>query len=89
MYEPVHGSAPDIAGKDLANPIGAITSGAMLLRTPLKLEAEADAVERAVEDVLSRGYRTPDIAKPDDKRVGTTRMGDLIVEALQGRKDEK
>jgi len=90
MYEPVHGSAPDIAGKDLANPIGAITSSAMLLRTSLKLEAEADAVEEAVQDVLSRGHRTPDIAKPDDKRVGTKEMGDLIVGALQqGRKDEK
>jgi len=89
MYEPVHGSAPDIAGKDLANPIGAITSSAMLLRTSLKLETEADAVEEAVEDVLSRGYRTADIANPEDKRVGTTRMGDLIVEALQRRKDEK
>ncbi len=87
MYEPVHGSAPDIAGKDLANPIGAITSSAMLLRTSLKLEAEADAVEGAIQDVLSRGYRTADIAKPDDKRVGTVEMGDLIVEALrQGRR---
>ena len=90
MYEPVHGSAPDIAGKDLANPIGAITSSAMLLRTSLKLEAEAYAVEEAVKGVLSRGYHTADIARPDDKRDGTVEMGDLIVEALQqGRKDEK
>ena len=89
MYEPVHGSAPDIAGKNLANPIGTIMSVAMLLRTSLALEEEACALEIAVENVLSHGYRTADIANPEDKRVGTTRMGDLIVEALQGRKDEK
>lgn len=87
MYEPVHGSAPDIAGKGLANPIGAIVSGAMLLRTSLGLEDEARAVEAAVEDVLSRGYRTADIAKPEDKRVGTSEMGDLIAEAMERRKD--
>ena len=87
MYEPVHGSAPDIAGNNLANPIGTIMSAAMLLRTSLGLDSEAHAVEEAVEDVLSRGYRTADIANPDDKRVGTTEMGDLIVEALQRRKD--
>ena len=89
MYEPVHGSAPDIAGKDLANPIGAIVSAAMLLRTSLGLDSEARAVETAVEDVLSRDYRTADIAGPDDKRVGTVEMGDLIVEAMQRRKDAK
>jgi len=89
MYEPVHGSAPDIAGKNLANPIGTIMSVAMLLRTSLGLDSEAHAVAAAVEDVLAHGYRTADIANPEDKRVGTTRMGDLIVEALQGRKDEK
>ncbi len=87
MYEPVHGSAPDIAGNNLANPIGTIMSAAMLLRTSLGLDSEAHAVEEAVEDVLSRGYRTADIANPDDKRVGTIEMGDLIVEALQRRKD--
>ncbi len=87
MFEPVHGSAPDIAGKGLANPIGAIVSGAMLLRTSLGLEEEARAVEAAVEDALSRGYRTADIAKPEDRRVGTSEMGDLIVEALERRKD--
>ena len=87
MYEPVHGSAPDIAGKDLANPIGAIMSGAMLLRGSLGLEEEARAVEAAVEDVLSRGCRTADIVGSVDKRVGTSEMGDLIVEAMQRRKD--
>ena len=87
MYEPVHGSAPDIAGKHLANPIGAIVSAAMLLRISLGLEEEAQAVTAAVEDVLSRGYRTADIARPDDNRVGTKEMGDLIVKAMQRRKD--
>jgi len=87
MFEPVHGSAPDIAGKGLANPIGAIVSGAMLLRTSLGLEDEARAVEAAVEDVLSRGYRTADIAGSDDKEVGIREMGDLIVKTMQRRKD--
>lgn len=87
MYEPVHGSAPDIAGKGLANPIGAIMSGAMLLRDSLGLAEESRTVEVAVKDVLSRGYRTPDIVGPADKRVGTSEMGDLIVEAIQRRKD--
>jgi len=87
MYEPVHGSAPDIAGKHLANPLGAIVSAAMLLRISLGLEEEAQAVTAAVEDVLSRGYRTADIAMPDNNRVGTKEMGNLIVEALQRRKD--
>ena len=87
MYEPVHGSAPDIAGRGLANPIGAIMSGAMLLRRSLGLEEEARAVETAVKDALTRGYRTADIAKPEDKRVGTSEMGDLIAEAMQRRKD--
>jgi len=89
MYEPVHGSAPDIAGKNLANPIGTIMSAAMLLRTSLGLDSEASAVEEAVKGVLSRGYRTADIARPDDKHVGTTQMGDLIVEAMQRRNDAK
>lgn len=85
MYEPVHGSAPDIAGKGIANPIGAILSGAMLLRYSLRLEEEARTVEKAVEKALSRGYRTPDILGPGGKRVGTEEMGDLIVKALQRR----
>lgn len=88
MYEPVHGSAPDIAGKGLANPVGAIMSGAMLLRRSLGLEEEARAVETAVKDVLSRGYRTLDIVGPEDKKVGTGKMGDLTVESLQRRINE-
>lgn len=87
VYEPVHGSAPDIAGKGLANPIGAVLSGALLLRHSLGLADEARAVEEAVEEVLARGARTPDIARPGAKRVGTGEMGDLIVDALQRRKD--
>ena len=86
MYEPVHGSAPDIAGKNLANPIGAILSGAMLLRHSLGLAEEAAAVEAAVTEVLARGYRTVDIARPgEEKSVGTIEMGDLIVTALMRR----
>ena len=87
VYEPVHGSAPDIAGKGLANPIGAILSAAMLLRHSLGLADEARAVEGAVEEVLAQGARTSDIARPGAKRVGTGEMGDLIVDALQRRKD--
>lgn len=87
MYEPVHGSAPGIAGKGLANPIATIMSAAMLLRSSLGLEEEAEALEEAVEDVLSAGYRTADIAKAEDRRVGTAAMGDLIMEAMKGRKD--
>ena len=87
VYEPVHGSAPDIAGKGLANPVGAILSAAMLLRHSLGLADEARAVEGAVEEVLAQGARTPDIARPGAKRVGTGEMGDLIVDALQRRKD--
>jgi 3-isopropylmalate dehydrogenase len=85
MYEPVHGSAPDIAGKRMANPLGAILSGAMLLRSSLGFDEEAYAVEAAVKDALSRGDRTPDIVGPEDKRVGTKEMGDLIVQTLQRR----
>ncbi len=84
MYEPVHGSAPDIVGKGLANPLGAILSSAMLLRSSLGFDEEAYAVEAAVKDALSRGYRTPDIAGPADEEVETEKMGDLIVRAIQG-----
>ena len=79
LYEPVHGSAPDIAGQGIANPIGAILSGAMLLRHSLGLQDEASAVERAVEGVLAEGYRTPDIAADGGEVVGTSGMGDIIA----------
>ncbi|NLO46715.1 MAG: 3-isopropylmalate dehydrogenase [Clostridiales bacterium] len=82
LYEPVHGSAPDIAGKDLANPIATILSVAMLLRYSLSLEAEAELIERAVESVLDNGFRTPDIRSENTKIVGTGEMGRLIREAI-------
>ncbi|MBI4329240.1 MAG: 3-isopropylmalate dehydrogenase [Chloroflexi bacterium] len=80
LYEPIHGSAPDIAGKEIANPLAAILSAAMLLRLSLGLEREAAAVETSVDTVLADGYRTPDIASPGMKQVGTQEMGRLVVE---------
>jgi len=82
VYEPIHGSAPDIVGQDVANPLAAILSAAMLLRHSLRLEAEAQAIEDAVERVLAQGARTPDIAVPGDRTVGTEEMGERVVEAL-------
>ncbi|MBP5588582.1 MAG: 3-isopropylmalate dehydrogenase [Treponema sp.] len=88
LYEPIHGSAPDIAGKDLANPLATILSAAMLLRYDFKLEEEAKAIETAVEKVLDDGWRTGDIAgdveavKAAGKLVGTKKMGELVVEYL-------
>ena len=82
LYEPDHGSAPDIAGKDLANPIATILSVAMLLRYSLSLEAEAELIERAVESVLDNGFRTPDIRSENTKIVGTGEIGRLIREAI-------
>ncbi len=79
LYEPSHGSAPDIAGKDLANPIATILSAAMMLRYSFDLDKEADAIESAVQKVLTEGYRTGDIMAEGCKRVGTTEMGDLIA----------
>lgn len=79
LYEPSHGSAPDIAGKDLANPIATILSAAMMLRYSFDLDREADAIERAVEKVLEEGYRTGDIYAEGCTKVGTARMGDLIA----------
>ncbi len=83
LYEPIHGTAPDIAGQGIANPLAAILSAAMLLRHSLDLLAEADRVERAVERVLEAGYRTRDIQGPGTRLVGTREMGDRVVEALQ------
>jgi 3-isopropylmalate dehydrogenase len=79
LYEPIHGSAPDIAGKGIANPLATILSVALLLRHSLGLEAEAQAIERAVDDVLAAGVRTGDIADPGSEVVGTTIMGDLVA----------
>jgi 3-isopropylmalate dehydrogenase len=84
LYEPIHGSAPDIAGRGIANPLATILSAAMLLRSSLGLASEAAAVERAVEAVLAAGHRTADLATPGQPAVGTRAMGDLVVEALRG-----
>ena len=83
LYEPVHGSAPDIAGQDKANPIATFLSIAMMLRFSLGLPREADIVEAAVGQVLDLGYRTPDIADKGAKVVGTREMGSLIAERLK------
>ena len=82
LYEPIHGSAPDIAGQDIANPIGTILSAAMMLRYSFDLAAEADAIEAAVSRVLDAGYRTGDIFSPGCKKVGCSEMGRLILEQL-------
>jgi len=79
LYEPIHGTAPDIAGKDLANPLAAILSAALLLRYSLGLEEEAVIIEAAVDRALAEGYRTPDIAEPGSETMGTRAMGDLIT----------
>jgi 3-isopropylmalate dehydrogenase len=83
LYEPVHGSAPDIAGKSVANPLGAILSIAMMLRYSFHLDAEADCVEAAVASVLGAGYRTRDLAKPDQPSIRTAEMGRKIVSAIE------
>ncbi|HVS26818.1 MAG TPA: 3-isopropylmalate dehydrogenase [Burkholderiales bacterium] len=82
LYEPIHGSAPDIAGKDIANPLAAILSGAMMLRYTFNLEEAASRIEQAVKKVLRQGYRTADILEPGMKKVGTEEMGDAVVSAL-------
>ena len=82
LYEPSHGSAPDIAGKDLANPIATILSAAMMLRFSLDLDKAADAIEAAVKQVLTEGYRTGDIYSEGCKKVGTVEMGSLIAERV-------
>ena len=82
LYEPSHGSAPDIAGQNKANPIATILSAAMMLRYSLDLDKEADAVETAVQKVLTAGYRTGDIMSEGCKLVGTKEMGDLIADAI-------
>jgi 3-isopropylmalate dehydrogenase len=83
LYEPIHGSAPDIAGRGIANPLASILSVAMLLRHSLEMEDEARAVEEAVEAVLDAGYRTPDIATADQPALSTGEMGNRVVAALE------
>lgn len=82
LYEPSHGSAPDIAGQDKANPIATILSAAMMLRYSFDLDKEADAIEEAVRKVLKEGYRTGDIMSDGCEYVGTRKMGELIVEKI-------
>jgi 3-isopropylmalate dehydrogenase len=91
LYEPIHGSAPDIAGKDIANPLAMILSAALLLRHALQLEAEAAAVEAAVARVIADGWRTPDLVPTGEsgpsgtQTIGTRAMGDAVVSALDGK----
>ena len=85
LYEPVHGTAPDIAGRGIANPIAAILSAAMLLRYSLDMQQEADRVERAVQRVLEQGHRTADIAAAGVRPAGTREMGDLIVREIEAQ----
>lgn len=82
LYEPIHGSAPDIAGQDKANPVATILSVAMMFRYSFNLPAEAQAIETAVDAVLNEGWRTADIAKPGEEAIGTIKMGELIRERL-------
>ncbi len=83
LYEPVHGSAPDIAGKGIANPLGAILATAMLLRYSFKLEQEAASIEAAVAAVLNAGDRTRDLAKPGQRSMSTSEMGNKVAETLE------
>jgi 3-isopropylmalate dehydrogenase len=83
LYEPVHGSAPDIAGKGIANPLGAILSGGMLLRHSFHLEQEASCLEQAVSSVLDKGARTADLAGKSHKAISTAEMGSRVVEAMK------
>ena len=82
LYEPCHGSAPDIAGQGVANPLATILSVAMMLRYTFAREDEAQRIEGAVKQVLAQGYRTGDICEAGMKKVGTRRMGDAVLAAL-------
>jgi 3-isopropylmalate dehydrogenase len=86
LYEPIHGSAPDIAGKGLANPIASILSFAMCLRYSFGMKDQAARLEKAVDTVLAEGYRTGDIMQPGMNKVGTTAMTDAILKALDKTK---
>ncbi|MFV9511492.1 3-isopropylmalate dehydrogenase [Tepidibacillus sp. LV47] len=83
MYEPIHGSAPDIAGQGLANPLATILSVAMMLRYSFNMNQEAEKIEQAVQNVLDAGYRTKDLARPKSKVVSTKEMGDLVIQAMK------
>jgi 3-isopropylmalate dehydrogenase len=83
IYEPVHGSAPDIAGKGIANPLGAILSAALLLRHSFQMEQEAVCIETAVSNVLNQGSRTADLARAAETATSTTIMGQKVIEAAK------
>ena len=83
LFEPIHGSAPDIAGKDIANPLATILSVSMMFRYTFGRNDIADEIENAVKKVLSQGYRTKDIAQKDEKVIGCIAMGDAVLAALQ------
>ena len=82
MYEPIHGSAPDIAGQDIANPLATILSCALMLRISFDLDAEAKCIEDAVDKLLEKGYRTADIAKKDEKTLKCSEMTKVVIENL-------
>ena len=83
IYEPVHGSAPDIAGKDIANPIASVLTSAMMLKYTLNMGKAADELEQAVKNVLEKGYRTADIYEKGMRKAGCKKMGNLIVEEIR------
>jgi 3-isopropylmalate dehydrogenase len=83
LYEPVHGTAPDIAGKNIANPLASILSAAMMLDYSFKLPEQSASIKRAVAAVLAQGYRTADIFEEGTKAIGTAEMGDAVVAALK------
>ncbi|HKQ33424.1 MAG TPA: isocitrate/isopropylmalate family dehydrogenase, partial [Thermodesulfobacteriota bacterium] len=84
IYEPVHGSAPDIAGQDIANPIASLLTSAMMLKYTFNKDKAADEIENAVKSVLEKGYRTADIYQEGTKKVGCREMGALITAELEG-----
>jgi 3-isopropylmalate dehydrogenase len=88
LYEPVHGSAPDIAGKNIANPLGAILSVAMLLRHSFGMMTEAASVEHAVREALSSGARTADLVKTGEQAMSTSAMGDRVLSAIANPKQQ-
>jgi len=83
MYEPIHGSAPDIAGKNIANPLATIMSVAMMMRYSLSMPEIADKIEAAVNSVLDQGLRTADIFSPGMTQIGTSEMGDAVLAAMK------
>jgi len=85
LYEPIHGSAPDIAGKGVANPLATILSLAMMMRYTFSQEHAAARIEAAVKTVLGQGMRTADLAEPGTRKVGTREMGDAVLAALAHR----